>query len=136
MEVELQEGDDAAPAAGQCKIDTNYPPKNFKDAMRRTDRQEWTEAYDKEYQGFKEHGTLKVVRPVPGVKILGTTTRTEYKVDRLLPTQTAAASIRDPSCLNPSFARASGHSPLLSLVGCAAFNSVNGHSINHGRHNA
>ena len=31
-------------------------------------------------QGFKENGTLKAIRPVPGVKILGTTTRTEYKV--------------------------------------------------------
>jgi hypothetical protein len=82
MEVELPERDDAAPTAGQCKIDTNCPPKNFKDAMRRTDRQEWadSEAYDKEYQGFKEYGTLKAVRPVPGVEILGTTTRTEYKV--------------------------------------------------------
>ena len=48
MEVELLEGDDAAPAAGQCKIDTNCPPKNFKDAMRRTGRQECAEAYDKE----------------------------------------------------------------------------------------
>ena len=48
--------------------------------MRRADRQEWAEAYDKEYQGFKQHGTLKAVRPVPGVKILGTTTSTEYKV--------------------------------------------------------
>ena len=57
---------------------TKCPPKNFKDAMLRADRQEWAEAYDKEYQGFKEHRTLKVVRPVPGVKILGTTTRTEY----------------------------------------------------------
>ena len=26
MEVELPEGDDAAPTAGQCKIDTNCPP--------------------------------------------------------------------------------------------------------------
>ena len=48
--------------------------------MLRTDRQEWAEAYNKEYHGFKEHGTLKLFRPVPGVKILGTTTRTEYKV--------------------------------------------------------
>ena len=48
--------------------------------MQRVDRQEWAEAYDAEYQGFLEHGTLKIVRPEPGVKILGTTTRTEYKV--------------------------------------------------------
>ena len=59
MEVELPEGDDAAQAAGQCKIDTNCPPKNFKDAMLRTDRQEWAEAYDKEYQGFKSTGPSK-----------------------------------------------------------------------------
>jgi hypothetical protein len=80
MEVEFLEGDDAAPSPGHVKIDTNCPPKNFKDAMRRTDRQEWAEAFDKEYKGFKEHGTLNVVRPVPGIKILGTTTRPEYKV--------------------------------------------------------
>ena len=61
MEVELPEGDDAAPAAGQGQIDTNCPPKNFKDS---TNRQEWAEAYDKENQGFKEHRTLKVVCPV------------------------------------------------------------------------
>ena len=29
--------------------------------------------------GFLEHGTLKIVRFKPGDKILGTTTRTEYK---------------------------------------------------------
>ena len=48
--------------------------------MSREDRQEWAEAYDSEYQGFLEHGTLKIVRLKPqGDKILGTTTRTEYK---------------------------------------------------------
>ena len=61
-------------------IDVNKPPKNFRDAMSREDRQEWAEAYDSEYQGFLEHGTLKIVRLKPGDKILGTTTRTEYKV--------------------------------------------------------
>ena len=59
----------------------NKPPKNFRDAMSREDRREWAEAYDSEYQGFLEHGTLKIVRLKPqGDKILGTTTRTEYKV--------------------------------------------------------
>ena len=61
-------------------INVNKPPKNFRDAMSREDRQEWAEAYDSEYQGFLEHGTLKIVRLKPGDKILGTTTRTEYKV--------------------------------------------------------
>ena len=63
-------------------IDPSKPPKNFKDAMSRIDRQQWAEAYDREYQGFYEHQTLKVARarPEPGTKVLGSTTRTEYKV--------------------------------------------------------
>ena len=44
-------------------VDVNKPPKNFRDAMNREDRQEWAEAYDSEYQGFFEHGTLNLVRP-------------------------------------------------------------------------
>ena len=60
-------------------IDVNKQPKNFRDAMSREDRQEWSEAFDSEYQGFLEHRTLKIVQLKPGDKILGTTTRTEYK---------------------------------------------------------
>jgi hypothetical protein len=48
--------------------------------MRREDRELWAEAYDKEYQGFVQHATLKIERLPPGAKILGTTIRTEYKV--------------------------------------------------------
>ncbi len=48
--------------------------------MRREDRQEWAEAYDKEYQGFIEQGTLKIARPEKGAKVLDTTTRADYKV--------------------------------------------------------
>ena len=36
-------------------IDPTKPPKNFRDAMSREDRQE---AYDAEHQGFYEHQTL------------------------------------------------------------------------------
>ena len=61
-------------------INMNKPPKNCRDAMSREERQEWAEAYDLEYQGFLEHGTLKIVLLEQGAKILGTTTRTEYKV--------------------------------------------------------
>ena len=61
-------------------IDVNKPHKNFRDAVKREDQQEWAETYDSEYQGFLEHGTLQIVRLEPGDKILGTTTRTEYKV--------------------------------------------------------
>ena len=60
-----------------AEIDVNKPPKNFRDAMSREDLQERAEAYDNEYQ--HEHETLKMVRPEPGVKIIGITTQTEYK---------------------------------------------------------
>ena len=49
--------------------------------MSREDKQEWAEAFDKEYRGFKERNAFKVVRPQPGVKILDTLTRLEYKED-------------------------------------------------------
>ena len=61
-------------------IDPRRLQKNFKDAMSREDRQEWAVAYDNEYQGFFKHQTLKIARPEPGAKILGSTTWTEYKV--------------------------------------------------------
>ena len=32
-------------------INPDRPPKNFKDAMSRDDKQEWAEAFDKEYRG-------------------------------------------------------------------------------------
>jgi hypothetical protein len=63
-----------------ASVDPSKPPKSFKDAMWREDRELWAEAYDKEYQGFVQHGTLKIERPPPGAKILGTTTWTDYKV--------------------------------------------------------
>ena len=61
-------------------IDPSKQPKSYKEALRRSDKEQWLEAYDKEYQGFVQHGTLKIERPPPGAKILRTTTRTEYKV--------------------------------------------------------
>jgi hypothetical protein len=61
-------------------IDPSKPPKIFKDAMSRKDRRQLADAYDREYQGFFEHKTLKLARPEPGAKIRGTTTRMEYKV--------------------------------------------------------
>ncbi len=47
-------------------IDPNKPPLNSRVAMQRVDQQEWVEAYDKEYQGFIEQGTLKIARPERG----------------------------------------------------------------------
>ena len=61
-------------------IDPNKPPRNFRDAMRREDRQEWAKAYDKEYQGFNKPGTFKIARPEKGAKVLDTITRADYKV--------------------------------------------------------
>jgi hypothetical protein len=61
-------------------IDPSKPPRNYRDAMQREDRQEWAEAYDKEYQGFIEQGTLKIAKPEKGAKVLDTTTRADYKV--------------------------------------------------------
>ena len=49
--------------------------------MRRPDSQEWAEAYQKEFQGCKDRNVFAVVKPPPGTKVLGTTTRTEYKVN-------------------------------------------------------
>ena len=58
-------------------IDPNKPPRNYRDAMTREDRQEWATAYMEEHQGFHEQGTLQVARPEPGAKILDTTTRAD-----------------------------------------------------------
>jgi hypothetical protein len=61
-------------------IDPNIPPRNYRDAMTREDRQEWAAAYMEEHQGFHDQGTLQVARPESGAKILDTTTRADYKV--------------------------------------------------------
>ncbi len=37
------------------------------------DQKEWAEAYDEEYQGFIEQGTLKIARSEKGAKVLDTT---------------------------------------------------------------
>jgi hypothetical protein len=49
--------------------------------MSREDKQDWAEAYDKEYRGFMERKAFKVVRPEKGIKIHDTLTRLEYKED-------------------------------------------------------
>ena len=62
-------------------INPDRPPKNYNDAMSREDKQEWVEAFNKEYCGFKELEAFKTVRPEPGVKVHDTLTRFEYKED-------------------------------------------------------
>ncbi len=44
-------------------IDPDCPPKNNQDVLSRADKQEWGEAYDKEYCGFKERNVFKLVWP-------------------------------------------------------------------------
>jgi hypothetical protein len=61
-------------------IDPTKPPKSYKDAMSRPDAAEWAEAYDKEYMGIKQRGVFEVVRIEKGMKLMGMTTRNEYKV--------------------------------------------------------
>ena len=62
-------------------IDPDRPPKNYKEAMARPDREKWAAAYQKEFQGFKDRKVLAVVKLPEGVKALGTTTRLEYKIN-------------------------------------------------------
>ena len=61
-------------------IDPTKPPKNFRDAMLREDCQEWAAALDKEYMGFKHRGVFELVPLQKGMKLMGMTTRWEYKV--------------------------------------------------------
>ena len=63
-------------------IDSSKPPKNFRDAMLREDGQEWAEALNKEpeYMGFKQRWVFEFVPLKKGIKLMGMTTRWEYKV--------------------------------------------------------
>ena len=62
-------------------VNPHRPPKNYNDAMSCEDKQDWAEAYDKEYRGFMERNAFKVVRPEKGIKVHDTLTRLEYKED-------------------------------------------------------
>jgi hypothetical protein len=62
-------------------IDPDKPPKNYMDAMSRPDNQEWAKAYMDEYLGFKEREVLATFQLPKGTKVLGSTTRFDYKVD-------------------------------------------------------
>ena len=62
-------------------IDPDHPLNSYDKAMPLQDRQEWANACVQEFRGFKERNTFAVVIPEPGAKIMGTTTRTEYKTD-------------------------------------------------------
>jgi hypothetical protein len=63
------------------KINPDKPPRNYKEAVKAINSQAWAAAYNSENIGFKERGVFKVERPKPGIKILDTLTRLEYKED-------------------------------------------------------
>jgi hypothetical protein len=65
-------------------IDPEKLSKNYKAAMSQPDN---PEAYQKEYLGFKERGFSATVVPPKGAKILGTTTRQDYKIDNCVLTK-------------------------------------------------
>jgi hypothetical protein len=48
--------------------------------MSSEDSAEWAEAYNKEYMGLKQRNVFEVVQIEKGVKLMGMTTRNEYKV--------------------------------------------------------
>jgi hypothetical protein len=48
--------------------------------MSRKDSAEVAESYNKEYTGIKQRNVLEVVQIEKGVKLMGMTTRNEYKV--------------------------------------------------------
>ena len=58
-------------------IDSSKQPKNFRNAMLREDCQEWAEALNKEYVGFKQRGVFELVPLKKGIKLMGMTTRWE-----------------------------------------------------------
>ncbi len=65
-------------------IDSDKPPKNYKDAMSRPDNQEWAKAFMDEYLGFKERQVFATVALPKGAKLLETTARLDYKIDNVV----------------------------------------------------
>ena len=61
-------------------VDYSKPPKSFKDALSRPDKEGWLESYRREWQGFKTRDALEVVRREKWMKVLGSVTRNEYKM--------------------------------------------------------
>ena len=51
------------------------------DPTSREDAQQRMDAYFKEYKGMMDRGAVKAVKPQPGAKFIGTTTRLGYKSD-------------------------------------------------------
>jgi hypothetical protein len=61
------------------EINPDRPPKNYKDAVSRKDREQWEEAMMKEYHGFQDMKALAIVKPPKGARLHDTLTSWEYK---------------------------------------------------------
>jgi hypothetical protein len=60
-------------------VNLNKPPKSYKDVMNGQDSTDWYKSYWKEWQGFKDCNAMDIVPRPPGVKMLDSLTRNEYK---------------------------------------------------------
>ena len=95
-------------------IDPDKPPKNYKDAMSRPDNQQWANAYMDEYLGFKERQVFATVPLPKGTKVLGTTTRLDYKVDNgVLTKRKVRMCVRGDQQTEESFNPSDLYSPVL-----------------------
>ena len=63
-----------------CTLDSNSPPKNYKDVLSRPHKQDWVEAYEKEYLGSKDRNAFKVVLPKKGIRIHDSLARLELGI--------------------------------------------------------
>ena len=61
------------------EINPDCPPKNYRDAVSRRDREQWEEAMMKEYHGFQDMKALAIVKPPKGARLHDTSTRWKYK---------------------------------------------------------
>ncbi len=65
-------------------MDPTRPQKVFWDAVQRENAQEWAEALNKEYMGFKQHYVFRLVLLQKGMKLMGMTTRREYTITKVV----------------------------------------------------
>ncbi len=100
--------------------------------MSRKDRQEWAEALNKEYRGFKDrNAALAVVKPPKGARILGTLARWEYKEDngRLVKYKVRMVVRGDQQVEGESFASSDLDAPVLKARLLLAIATAEGCSV-------
>ncbi len=117
-------------------INPDKPPKNHKSAMILPDNQEWAQAYMDVYLRFKERQDGQVFATVPlpkGAKVLGTTTRLDYKIDNgVLIKRKVRMCVRGDQQSEDSFNHSDLYSPVLKAPGArllAAIAAEHGHRV-------